>query len=507
MNAKTKTVLGIDLGTQSLKTMFYDYGSRQIVASASSNLDVDRDHNGRAEQDAHWWTDALRDCLLKTPQDVRESVQAIGVSGQQHGFVAVDAKGNVLVPVKLWCDTSTQAEVDAITDAAGGRDECIRVAGNAVLTGYTAPKVRWFRDAHPALYRKMTRILLPHDYLNFVMTGVASMENGDASGTGFFDVRNRQWSAEMLRAVDPERDLLECLPPLVAANAAVGVTTAKFAKAYGLPAGIPVSSGGGDNMMGAIGTGNVRPGKLTMSLGSSGTLYAYSDCPVTDPKGNVAAFCSSTGGWLPLVCTMNCTLGTDLVRGALDIDVQQFDDMAAAVPAGSGGLIVLPFFNGERTPNLPNAKGCLLNISSHNFRKGHVLRATVEGATYALRNGLDELAVLGIRAEEIVLTGGGARSAAWRQMVADICNVPVTILRQEEGASFGAALQALWMLQSQDDSSLSIDAVTGEHLAADTQQSVEPVPKNVAVYAQSYAAYQAAVKQVSPLYDKSMDTI
>jgi xylulokinase len=501
------TVLGIDLGTQSLKAVFYDYASRQVVAAASSGLVVERDQSGRAEQRAVWWTDALRKCLGQVPSDVRSSVQAIGVSGQQHGFVAVDGKGEVLIPVKLWCDTSTQTEVDEITAAAGGREQCSRIAGNPVLAGYTAPKVLWFRKHHPQLYRQMACILLPHDYINYVMTGVACMEFGDASGTGFLDIRRRRWSAELLRAIDAGRDLTECLPPLVEANASIGVTTAEFSKDFGLPAGVPVSSGGGDNMMGAIGTGNVRPGKLTMSLGSSGTLYACSDSAVVDPEGNVAAFCSSTGGWLPLICTMNCTLGTDLVRGALDIDIGHFNDTVSAVPAGSGGLIVLPFFHGERTPDLPNANGSVLGIHSGNFRKGHILRATAEGATYALRYGLDEFGRLGIRATEIVLTGGGAKSAAWRQMVADVFNLPVTVLQQEEGASFGAALQALWMLQSQTDAALGIDDIVAEHLTCDEQQSAAPVSRNVAAYEQGYAAYQSAVQHISPLYAKHTDTL
>jgi xylulokinase len=204
---------------------------------------------------------------------------------------------------------------------------------------------------------------------------------------------------------------------------------------------------------------------------------------------------------------MNCTLGTDLVRNALDIDVKQFDEVTGSVPPGSGGLLVLPFFNGERTPNLPNGKACIVGMSSHNCRKGHILRATVEGATYALRFGLDELGRLGIATSEIVLTGGGANSAAWRQMVADICDLPVTVLQHEEGASFGAALQALWMLLSRDDSTVGIDTIVDDHLAVDAGRSTKPIAKNVAVYEQSYAAYQAAVKQISPLYDTKTDPL
>ena len=496
-----KTVLGIDLGTQSLKVVFYDFGARQLLAAASSPLDVLRDRSGRAEQEAAWWLDALRSALGQVPEDLRMSVQAVGVSGQQHGFVPVSADGTVLAPVKLWCDTSTQVEVDEITEACGGRDHCIEFAGNPVLAGYTASKIRWFGKQHPSRYREMAYIMLPHDYLNFVLTGVAAMEFGDASGTGLLDVRTRQWSPRMLRAVDAERDLSACLPPLLNADQVLGTISEAAAHRFGLPAGIPVSSGGGDNMMAAIGTGNVTPGKLTMSLGTSGTLFAYSDKPVIDTDGNIAAFCSSTGGWLPLLCTMNCTLATELMKQPLAITTPQFDATLAEVEAGSDGLIMLPFFTGERTPNLPKASATLLGLTAQNCSRGHMLRATVEGATYAIRFGLDELTRLGIEASEIVLTGGGSKSAAWRQIVADICGLPVTILAQDEGASFGAALQALWVLQRQDDPLLSIEAVTAQHLASRPDACRKPDMANARRYQQGYAAYQRALAQVIPLFD------
>lgn len=496
-----KTALGIDLGTQSLKVVFYDYEARQLAAAASSPLDVLRDHSGRAEQEAVWWLDALRSALGQVPEEVRMSARAVGVSGQQHGFVPVGADGRVLAPVKLWCDTSTQAEVDEITAACGGRDRCIEYAGNPVLAGYTASKIRWFGKQHPHRYREMAYIMLPHDYLNFVLSGVAAMEFGDASGTGLLDVRTRQWSAHMLRAVDAERDLSACLPPLLHADRILGTISETAARRFGLPAGIPVAPGGGDNMMAAIGTGNVTPGKLTMSLGTSGTLFAYSDQPVIDTDGNIAAFCSSTGGWLPLLCTMNCTLATELMKQPLAVATPQFDAILAEVEAGSDGLIMLPFFTGERTPNLPKASASLLGLTAQNCTRGHMLRATVEGATYAIRFGLDELTRLGIVASEIVLTGGGSKSAAWCQIVADICGLPVTLLAQDEGASFGAALQALWVLRRQDEPSLGIEAVTAEHLASRPDACRKPDPVNVRRYRQGYAAYQRALAHVIPLFD------
>jgi xylulokinase len=500
------TVLGIDLGTQSLKVVFYDYEQRELAAAAAAPLDVLRDGSGRAEQEAVWWLDALRNALGQVPADVRASARAVGVSGQQHGFVPVSAAGDVLAPVKLWCDTATQEEVDEITAACGGRERCIELAGNPVLTGYTAPKIRWLRKHHPNRYREMAQIMLPHDYLNFVLTGVAAMEHGDASGTALLDVRSRRWSRALLQAVDPERDLADCLPPLVDAGSVIGTVTEAAAQRFGLPAGIPVAPGGGDNMMAAIGTGNVSAGKLTMSLGTSGTLFAYSDSPVVDDAGNIAAFCSSTGGWLPLLCTMNCTLATELMKQLLDVSTAEFDATISEVEPGSDGLILLPFFTGERTPNLPNATATLLGMTAQNCSRGHILRATAEGATYAIRFGLDELRRLGIEATEIILTGGGAKSAAWRQIVADVCGLPVTLPAQDEGASFGAALQALWVLQRRDEPALDIATITGAHVATRPELGVAPVPANARRYAHAYAGYRRALEQLTPLFEQDLTT-
>lgn len=496
-----KTVLGIDLGTQSLKVVFYDYQARQVAASAAAPLEVLRDGGGRAEQEAKWWLEALQGALAQIPAEVRASVQAIGVSGQQHGFVPVARDGRVLAPVKLWCDTATQREADEITAACGGRDRCIQYSGNPVLTGYTAPKIRWLSRHDPDAYRQMAHILLPHDYLNFVLTGRPTMECGDASGTSLLDVRKRQWSSEMLRAVDPERDLSACLPPLLQPDDIAGHTSEEFSGQYGLPAGVPVAPGGGDNMMAAIGTGNVTAGKLTVSLGTSGTLFASSETPVVDPEGNIAAFCNSTGGWLPLLCTMNCTHATELMKQPFGMSNEQFEKAVSSVPAGSDGLVALPFFSGERTPDLPRATASLLGLDARNCTPGHMLRATVEGATYGIRFGLNAMKQLGLEASEVVLTGGGARSRAWRQIVADVFDLPVTMLAHDEGASIGAALQALWVLERQGDQSVAIEDITTEHLRDEPESRHMPDRSNVERYRESYAAYLRAVSRLAPLYE------
>lgn len=380
--------------------------------------------------------------------------------------------------------------------AYGGREKCLEEVGNLVLPGYTASKIRWFAKHGGERYAGLDSILLPHDYLNFYLTGERCMEAGDASGTGLLNIRTRQWSLKMLAAVDPERDLSACLPPLRTEPGKIGQVTEEAARRTGLPAGIPVSTGGGDNMMGAIGTGNASPGKLTMSLGTSGTVYAYADQPLIDPRGEIAAFCSSTGGWLPLICTMNCTVTTELMRGVLDADIEAFEAAVSAAPRGAGGVLTLPFFNGERTPNLPRAKACLVGLDSRNTGRDNMLRSALEGATFALRYGVDRLRSLGIEPKEILLTGGGVSSATWRQVVADICAAPVTVWRQDEGAGFGAVLQALAVLENETD----IQALADAHLERNGALCCEPDPQGVETYEGVYTRYRETVDAITPLY-------
>ena len=493
-----KTVIGIDLGTQSLKAVFYDYAAREIVAAESAELDLYQNDEGAAEQQAHWWLNALHDVLGKMDSAILGSAVAVGVSGQQHGFVPLGRTGEVLAPVKLWCDTSTVADCDEIMEAYGGAQKCLDEVGNLILPGYTASKVRWFARESEGRYEQLDCILLPHDYLNFYLTGERCMEAGDASGTGFLDIRDRDWSGRMLAAIDPGRNLRDCLPHLRTGPEVIGQIRPEVAKRTGLPAGIPVSTGGGDNMMAAIGTGNVSPGKLTMSLGTSGTVYACSDQPVIDPKGEIAAFCSSTGGWLPLMCTMNCTVTTELMRGMLGADISEFEKQVSCSPRGSDGVITLPFFNGERTPNLPRAKACVMGLDSQNSRPENLLRSALEGATFALRYGVERLSELGIEASEIMLTGGGVGSATWRQVVADMCAAPVTVLEQDEGASFGAALQALSVLDGGGQG--DIRQLAEDHLSRNEALCCEPKKSAVNFYNEAYLAYRDCVRAVTPLY-------
>ena len=488
-------VLGIDIGTQSVKAVVYDGEKKVCVAAASSPLDMLQKEEGIAEQMTEWWVEALQKALHQIDQKIRKKVSAIAVSGQQHGFVPLSDSHEVLAPVKLWCDTSTIEECDSIMSALGGIGACINQIGNPVLPGYSASKIRWFRDDEPESYKSMATILLPHDYINLHLTGETCMEAGDASGTGFLNIFTRQWSREMLQAIDPVRDLSECLPSIELENTPIGSLLPRVASELGLPENIPVSIGGGDNMMAAVGTGNVVPGVITMSLGTSGTVYGFSETPVVDSEGEFAGFCSSTGGWLPLVCTMNCTGATELLRNLFEIDLEGFELCLNKSTPGAEGLITIPFFTGERTPNLPNAKACLLGLDDQNTGTNNILRSAVEGVTYGLKYGLGRLADNSVRAEKIILTGGGAKSDAWRQIVADICDAPVEMHKQEEGAAFGAALQALAMLEETELTSL-----VKEHLDRDSTRCCEPDPSTVTFYGEAYFQYRQSVEQIASIY-------
>jgi xylulokinase len=492
-----KTALGIDLGTQSIKVLFYDYESRKIVNQQSVSLDVHQDRSGSAEQNSEWWTKALIEALSRTPMNIKQSVAAISISGQQHGFVAVNKDGDVIAPVKLWCDTSTEAQCSDITQRLGGQEACIKSIGNKMLTGYTASKILHLKQLKPSVYAQLDTIMLPHDYLNFWLTGEKCMEMGDASGTGVFDVKNRCWSDAALNAIDPERELKKCLPTLRKDNEIIGTVHSLAAELTGLPVNTPVAIGGGDNMMGAIGTGNLEPGRTTISLGTSGTVYAYSDTAIIDPRGNISAFCSSTGGWLPLSCTMNCTVTTELFRSLLSVDLDRFDTTIGQAETGSAGVLTLPFFNGERTPNLPNAKGCILGLDAQNTIPHNILRSGVEGATLALRTGIQDLSKLGITTNEIIITGGGSKSTAWRQIVANIMGVNVAVMQQDEGAVFGAALQAFCAVEHQG---ICNQDTLSEHTKINNKLTCEPQSSDVAIYNDVYERYETAVNTISALY-------
>lgn len=498
-----ETVIGVDLGTQTIKTVLYDPSGKTVLQTTSHPLSLISRDDGTREQRADWWLDGLRSCITGLSLELRKTVVAIGVSGQQHGFVAVDVSGTVLAPVKLWCDTATVNECDRIMAAVGGEKRCVELTGQTIAAGYTASKILWLKSNIPEAYNNLATVLLPHDYLNFYLTGQRNMEYGDASGTGLLDIRNRCWQPELIDVIDP--DLHKCLPDLIQPHQPTGKIRPEVAAELGLSEAVLVSAGGGDNMMAAIGTGNVVRGKLTASLGTSGTLFGYADTPIIDPQGDLAAFCSSCGGWLPLLCTMNCTVATEQLRNLFDIDIEHANRLAEEVPAGADGVITLPFYNGERTPSLPNGKACVFGLDIDNTTQSHLLRSAMESAVFGLKTGLVAFERCGMNFEEVTLTGGGADSPLWRQMCADILDLPVKVSQQQENAAFGAAIQALWCYRCDQGDKLAdhrqiLLELVFEHIHEVPDKSCEPDQDNIPVYEEVYKHYSELVDTMTPLY-------
>jgi len=477
-------LIGIDSGTQSTKALAVDANTGKVLGAGSQAYELIPDlPAGAKEQHPNSWREATGGAIrqaLRQAKAVGSEVVAIGVSGQQHGFVPLDKNGDVIRPAKLWCDTTTAEECEEIMAAHGGLKGTIKKQGIGVVTGFTAPKILWLKKHEPKNFAKLATVLLPHDYLNFWLTGERVMEYGDASGTALLDVRKRKWCETTLKAIAD--DLAEKLPRLISSDQPAGRLQASTAHSLGLQAGILVSAGGGDNMMGAIGTGNTRPGIVTASFGTSGTIYACAEKPVVDPTGDIAGFCDSTNRWLPLLCTMNVTVATEMMRLDFEYSYEQFESKAGQVPPGANGLLLLPYLEGERTPNVPDGTGVMIGINTKTFSASHYCRAAMEGVTLGMNYGLQRLAKLGVKAKQIRATGGGAKSKLWRQIMADIFDAQVVTLKVSEGAAYGAALQALWCWKLQKGEKARIEDITDEFVELNKAETAEPSEKTVGTY-------------------------
>ncbi len=476
--------LGIDSGTQSTKCIALDLDSGKILASASKAYElIEGLPPGHLEQDPQVWLDAVDQTVKRCLQQLgkrKDQVTAIGVSGQQHGFVPLNKKNEVIRPAKLWCDTSTTDQCKQFEDEFGGVDGLIKLSGNAMPPGYTAPKILWLKQNEPKNFKALKTVLLPHDYINFHLTGEKGMEFGDASGTGLLDVRKKEWCAPLIEFIDP--NLEECLPQLGSSRRAIGLLTENLREAWGLAKSPVVSAGGGDNMMGAIGTGNVQAGVVTVSLGTSGTVYAFSPEPVVDPEGEVAAFCDSTDRWMPLVCTMNVTVATEQIRNMFNWSHDELEKQIKGTPAGAGGLLFLPYLNGERTPNLPQGTGVFHGLTTETMTPAAMARAVMEGTTLGLAYGLNRFRQLGIEPTEIRLTGGGSKSGVWRQICADVFGVPTVCLTSAEGAALGAALQAAYARAATEGKPTTFRELSARLVTLDESTRCKPSDESREVY-------------------------
>ncbi|TKI04092.1 xylulokinase [Martelella alba] len=448
--------LGIDCGTQGAKVLLWDSESESCRASGYAPYQPISDRVGQQEQ---WPSDWLAAISRLVNEVVAQSgvepgaVKGIGVSGQQHGLILLDAADQVIRPAKLWCDTETAPALEAFLAGFPARHHGKTVAhfiGTQIPVAYTLGKLLWVKAHEPDAYRRIAKIMLPHDYINFWLTGEYRAECGDASGTGYFDTHRRCWSQDVLDDIDPR--LFGKMPPLLASRDLWGRLTPRAAAALGLPAGVPVASGGGDNMMSAIGTGNIEPGILTMSLGTSGTLFTHADRQIdTAVCPDINAFCSSSDGWLPLVSTMNVANAINAYRDILDIALADFDAVLSASRPGAGGLLSYPWFNGSRLPNRPDATASLSGITTRNFTKPNILRSVVEGVTFKLCKGIDIFKQCGLTFEQMRVIGGGAKSRLWCQMIADISGIEVIRPAVSDAGALGAAWQAHWCCENAGD--------------------------------------------------------
>jgi xylulokinase len=491
--------LGIDSGTQSTKSIVLDLETGEILATAQQSYGLVPDlPPGHMEQEPHEWIDATEATILECFQQIgsrKTEVRAIGVSGQQHGLVVLNDANEVIRPAKLWCDTSTTKQCNEIIEEFGGDAALIKLMGNTMLPGWTAPKILWLKENEPENYESVNSILLPHDYINFWLTGEKRMEYGDASGTGLLDIRTRRWCEPILEFIDP--DLPERLPTLGSSRQACGLLRENLREAWGLSSSPIVSAGGGDNMMGAIGTGNVQSGVVTASLGTSGTIYAFSAQAVVDPQGEVAAFCDSTDNWLPLVCTMNVTVATEQVRKLFGWEIAQLEQAISSVPPGADGIIFLPYLTGERTPNLPNGVGVFHGLRPANLTPPHLARAAMEGATLGLAYGLNRFRQLGIKPNEIRLIGGGSRSGIWRQICADAFRVPVVALATAEGAALGAALHSAWVDHLVNNKSSNLNELVARNVKLDEKSRALPVPASADLYQETFGRFKGLTQRLA----------
>lgn len=488
--------LGIDCGTQGTKALLIDEHGKAHGRGYAPHQLIQRP-SGAREQEPQWWVDALctavKEAISQTPNC---KITALSVSGQQHGLVVLDEQMQVIRPAKLWNDTETAHQNAELVARFGGQQAFFERFGIIPLTGYTVSKLRWLKQKEPQNFAKIRHILLPHDYLNFWLTGELCAEYGDASGTGYFDVRKRAWAPEVLSSIDEGANILfPALPRLVGAKTIIGTIRPEVALELGISASCLVASGGGDNMMGAIGTGNVKEGVVTMSLGTSATVYTFRNEPSKNSSPSLAPFCSSSDGWLPLVCTMNATNVVTQTLDLLGLSVNDIESALDSTEPGAGGLTFLPFLNGERTPDVPNAKGSLHGMSSSNFTPSNMVRAAIEGASFGLLYGLDLILENG-RAERILLIGGGARSAKWRQLLADASGIEIHVPLEEEAGCLGACIQAIYAASHHLGTPQSFQEICSRCVKVDAEKIAVPNPALKPLYDQARTSYKQKLKEL-----------
>jgi len=436
------SVLGLDVSTTAVKAVIVDR-SGAVRASAAIEYPFETPHPLWSEQDPNvWWASAMEAVRTALGEAGGDEVEAVGLTGQMHGLVALGAADRILRPAILWNDQRTEAECDEIREAIG-REHLIRVTGNDAMPGFTAPKLLWVRRHEPEVWSAIAHVLLPKDFVRLRLTGEHAVDRADGAGTLLFDLARRDWSDEVVAAlgIDPS-----WLPRTYEGPEVTGAVTAEAAEATGLGAGTPVVAGGGDQSAAAVGVGAVEPGVVSLSLGTSGVVFTTTDGPRIEPEGRLHAFCHCVPDrWHVMGVMLSAAGSLRWFRDAVAPDVGFADlvEEAASVPAGSDGLLFLPYLTGERTPHPdPRARGAFVGLTIHH-RRPHLTRAVLEGVAFGLRDSLELTRNLGVPVSApIRATGGGSRGALWRRILADVFREPMATTSTSEGAAQGAAMLA-----------------------------------------------------------------
>jgi xylulokinase len=439
-------LLGVDIGTSGAKALVCDTQGR-LVATATTDYPLSTPKPLWSEQQPEdWWRGACRaiQAVLQEAGIEGASVAGVGLTGQMHGAVFLDAEKRVIRPALLWNDQRTAAECDEIT-ARVGASTLIEITGNPALTGFQAPKILWVRNHEPEHFARVAQVLLPKDYIRFLLTGVAATDASDAAGTLLLDLRSRDWSDTLLTALEIPH---EWLPRVMEGPEVTGGLLPDVAAMLGLPTGTPVIAGGGDNAAAAVGTGIVRSGVISSSIGTSGVLFAHTDTIAIDPQGRLHTFCHAVPNQYHLMAvTLSAGGSFQWFRNLLrqvhpDLTYDTLITLAREAPMGAEGLLFLPYLSGERTPHLdPLARGAFVGLTTRHTL-AHMARAVLEGVIFSLRDGLELMKTLGVPLEEVRTTGGGGRSSLWQQLQADIYGMEIATLTVEEGPAYGAALLA-----------------------------------------------------------------
>ena len=502
-----KYILSLDIGTTSTRAIIIDEDGA-LISSSTKDYELYTPKPGWAEQDPiDWWGASVFTIkeAIKSSNISPKDISAIGLSGQMHGSVFLDRNGEVIRPAILWCDQRTNDQCNKIYKIFG-RQNFIKLSYNKALPGFTAPKILWLEEKEPQNYKKVSKILLPKDYIRYRLSGKYVTEVSDASGTILMDIAKRCWSHEILDGLDIDRDLL---PDVYESTEITSYVSKQASSVTGLIEGTPIAGGASDNAAGAVGSGIIREGLISDSIGTSGVVFAYSKKPLYDSQGRVHSFCHAVPGrWHLTGVTLSAAgslkwyyenFGPSRKIEGMHPGIKGYNLLnkeAESIPAGSEGLIFLPYLSGERTPHAdPYARGVFFGLS-YLHTQDHFVRSIMEGVAFSQLDCLSFMRKLNIVSDKIVLFGGGAKSKVWRQIISDVMNAKIVTLNVEEGPAYGAALIA----------GVGCGIYSSVEEAADKTikeaSQIDPIRENVKKYEKLYGIYGSLYTDLKDDFEK-----